>query len=257
VREQGDPRDRLLHAVEAAGLRGTNAADCPQSDVRALIEEGDVTDIDGVLFSNAALDDLARRVTVLAEEFVANHPLRYGIDKEEVRQRVRFPHPAALFNSVLTKISKDRSIFIRNNLVRSGTPELQLHGEVAEEVKRLEEIIRRPGLLFDRQAAIEKTWRGKSDFTDALQLLRDTGVVERVGNDGYVHRDALDRCVAELANWFETHRELGVGDFKDIFGVSRKHAIPLLEYFDERRITLRDGNIRRRGPRLSSRGNSG
>ena len=39
-----------------------------------------------------------------------------------------------------------------------------------------------------------------------------------------------------------------MGDFKDMAGVSRKYAVPLLEYFDRRGITARAGDVRKRGP---------
>ncbi|UCG50655.1 MAG: selenocysteine-specific translation elongation factor [Candidatus Latescibacterota bacterium] len=250
LHERGDPKDKLSQIVEAAGLRGADAEAHDLAVIRELIAEGDIVDIDGTLFHRRALETLADTVFGMAEDYARTHPLRYGIDKEEVRQRTRFPHATPLFNNVLDVLTKLRPIFVRDNRVRSGSENLELADDVAEEIRRLEDIIREPGLLFKKQADIEKEWKGKSRFQDALRLLRETGVVERIGEDGYVHRESLEWCVKELSRFFQKSSELAVGEFKDMFGITRKHAIPLLEHLDEARVTTRDGNIRRRGPQL-------
>jgi selenocysteine-specific elongation factor len=55
-----------------------------------------------------------------------------------------------------------------------------------------------------------------------------------------------------VREFFATHSEMRVSDVKDLIGVSRKQAVPLLEYLDQSRITLRQGDVRVAGPRLSA-----
>jgi selenocysteine-specific elongation factor len=55
---------------------------------------------------------------------------------------------------------------------------------------------------------------------------------------------ALDGMVRTLAEHARTSKTIAVGTFKDLFGVTRKNAIPLLEYLDEKRVTRRAGNVR-------------
>jgi selenocysteine-specific elongation factor len=61
----------------------------------------------------------------------------------------------------------------------------------------------------------------------------------------------LEQGVEALRAWFDEHPELAVGDLKEALGITRKHAIPLLEFFDQRGLTTRRGNARVAGPGLA------
>jgi selenocysteine-specific elongation factor len=186
----------------------------------------------------------------LAAEYAATHPLRYGIDKEELRQKVRFPHPTPLFNSVLEELSKTKPLFVRDNRVRTGSRTIEVESDLALEIDRLETAIKKAGLVFLRLTEIDLGWKGRSPLQDALQFLKENGRIIRVGDDGYLHIEAFDSCVRAMRGWFESHEDLAVGDLKELFGITRKHAIPLLEHLDRTKVTVRDGNVRRKGPGL-------
>jgi selenocysteine-specific elongation factor len=250
LKESGDPVDKLLKSIEAAEVRGVSEAGLDGAVLTALKEKGLVSVIGGVVFAGSALAALASRVIALAEDYQKTHPLLFGIDKEELKQRLRIPHPTPLFNGVLDALTRTAPLFVRDNRVRAGTARVELSGELRAEINRLEATIREAGLLFLRSAEIQDEWRGRSRLSEALQYLKDEERVRRVGEDGYIHADAYARCVRSLGTWFEAHDALGVGDLKDLFGMTRKHAIPLLEMLDAARITVRDGNIRKKGPAL-------
>ena len=60
----------------------------------------------------------------------------------------------------------------------------------------------------------------------------------------FFHADALEAIQDKLVALLRERKEIGPGDVKDLLGVSRKFAIPLLEYFDARRVTTRVGERR-------------
>jgi selenocysteine-specific elongation factor len=64
----------------------------------------------------------------------------------------------------------------------------------------------------------------------------------RVSTDYYIEREALENAVAKLraTRW----EKFGIGEFKDLLGLTRKHAVPLLEYLDGQRVTIRAGDLR-------------
>jgi selenocysteine-specific elongation factor len=249
--EKGDPKDQLLQTLTAAGLRGARAKDHDTSVVDTLAEEGRITVIDGVIFHAGALADLDAQVETLAADYVKKHPLRYGIDKEELKQKVRFPHPTPLFNSVLDRLAASRPVFIKDNRVRAGSKDMELPAGAAAEIDTLETAIKKAGLHFSKPSELEQGWTGKGAFPDALGLLADQGRIVKIGAEGYVHRDSLSVCLKKLSEWYESNTDLTVGDFKDMFGITRKHAIPLLEHLDQTKVTSRDGNVRRKGPRFT------
>jgi selenocysteine-specific elongation factor len=78
-------------------------------------------------------------------------------------------------------------------------------------------------------------------------LLIDSGVLVRVQGDLFFHRSALDQLIKNLREYAARHepeRMIDVATFKDLAGISRKYAIPLLEYLDRERITRRAGDRR-------------
>ena len=80
-----------------------------------------------------------------------------------------------------------------------------------------------------------------------LRLLIDAGALVRVREDLLFHRDSLERLVAALRAYADAHgpeRLIDVAAFKELSGVSRKYAIPLLEHFDRTRVTRRAGDRR-------------
>jgi selenocysteine-specific elongation factor len=80
-----------------------------------------------------------------------------------------------------------------------------------------------------------------------LQLLIESHAIVRVQGEIFMHTRALDGLKAKLQQYGSEHepeRLIDVAAFKDLAGVSRKYAIPLLEYLDRERITRRAGDKR-------------
>ncbi len=80
-----------------------------------------------------------------------------------------------------------------------------------------------------------------------VRFLIDAGRLARIGGKWVLHRSVLDEVAAAVAEWEGELVE--VGRFKDRFGLTRKLAIPLLEWLDSQRVTRREGDARRVLPR--------
>ncbi|MCI0354580.1 MAG: SelB C-terminal domain-containing protein, partial [Acidobacteria bacterium] len=74
-------------------------------------------------------------------------------------------------------------------------------------------------------------------------LLRDK-ILVKLADDLVFHRDALAGLKQKVAGYKSSSAKIDVGKFKDLAGVSRKYAIPLLEYLDRERVTRRVGDER-------------
>jgi selenocysteine-specific elongation factor len=78
----------------------------------------------------------------------------------------------------------------------------------------------------------------------ALQVLVDEGTLIRLKDNLIYHREAVDRAQGKLEDYLNDKDDISAGEFRDLLGITRKHAIPLLEYFDTARVTLRVGDKR-------------
>jgi selenocysteine-specific elongation factor len=69
-------------------------------------------------------------------------------------------------------------------------------------------------------------------------------ILVKVSEDLVYHRTTLDSIKKQIKSKFAPGSKFGVAEFKELFDITRKHAIPLLEYLDRERFTRRIGNDR-------------
>jgi selenocysteine-specific elongation factor len=93
------------------------------------------------------------------------------------------------------------------------------------------------------EALLRAGVRGDEEH-ELFQVLVQSGRLLRVKESLFFHARALDAIQAKLVALLRERREIGPGDIKDLLGISRKYAIPLLEFFDQRRVTTRVGERR-------------
>jgi selenocysteine-specific elongation factor len=183
-----------------------------------------------------ALKNLAQRLT----EFHKNHPLLSGASKQDLRSREMPDAPAFLLDCLL---SRTKQIVADGDLLRLSTHRLHLEKPEEEALARIEAAFMQGGLAVppvgDVLAAcgVEPA-RAKS----LLQLLLRQRRLVKVAEDLFYHPSAIAGLREHLAQ--RRGARFGVGEFKDWTGVSRKYAIPLLEYLDRERVTRRDGDQR-------------
>lgn len=83
------------------------------------------------------------------------------------------------------------------------------------------------------------------EAASVLRLMETAGELVKVKDGMYFHGAAMEKLVGMVREYFATHDDLGPTEFRDLSGLSRKYLIPLLEYFDKARITLRVGDKRK------------
>ena len=255
VLEEGEPTEVLASTIKRAGIAGIVADDAELAVLEALVARGTVARVSGRAYHRDAIDQLLDKADAALREHHRSHPLQWGMDKEELRQRLAFAHSAQDFNAILVHLGTMRPLTVRGNRVRAGDEEIAIDKAGAERLANLERAIAERGVAFPSRSDLDKIWNGPEPLSDALLYLRDGGAVVEVG-DGVIHRDAYAGCIAALAEAFRDKQAVSVSDLKDALGVSRKHAIPLLEALDASKVTTRKGNIRVRGPAFPA-GDSG
>src|SRR4030095_7131195 len=125
-REAGDPVQLLARAIAHAGVSGVARSQAHDALAEALAARGQIILVGTLWFDARALDDMAARAIEIASAHEARHALQWGIDKEELRRRLEFPHGAAIFQRVLEVIVRSHPLFVREDRVRAGSPERAL-----------------------------------------------------------------------------------------------------------------------------------
>jgi len=80
---------------------------------------------------------------------------------------------------------------------------------------------------------------------DVLEWMLSQNILVKVKEDLYFHQQAITGLKQRLTAFLEEHGEISAPQFKEFTQTSRKYAIPLLEYLDTQKITIRVGDLRR------------
>jgi selenocysteine-specific elongation factor len=119
-----------------------------------------------------------------------------------------------------------------------------LSPEDAARADKIETAFRRAGL---DPPAIEDVLResGGPHGSRLKDWLVSEGKLVRIRDGRLFHGEALEDLRRKLRDFSRTSSTIEIGTFKELAGATRKNAIPLLEQFDEERLTRREGNVRR------------
>jgi len=185
------------------------------------------------------------------DQFHAANPMEAGLSKEELRARLeparstyKLPSPA-LLNALLQSLMGQGKIDVQGEVVRLSGRTIRLSDEEIAARDQIAIAFEKAGLAVP--AAADVLAKLRLDRTRAEKLLRillRDNILVKVSEELIFHRSALRELRDKLARRKVKDIRLGVTDFKDLTGLSRKYAIPLLEYLDRERVTRREGEGR-------------
>ena len=249
-------RDAVMVMIDEAGLSGlpvsqlTGRAGAPGDERQALLDiltrGGQVIEISGVLVATSRLAAAEEALIAAVTRFHSSHPLEEGMPREEVRERLFVNASTAVFDYVLRGLSERRRIIARDRIALAGHS-VALTDEEARARDSMIELLRAAGLAPPDPSAIAARIGVPVDVVNRIAtLLVRRSVLVRAG-DLLFHESALTQLKAEIQSLKRSGgaETIDVGSFKDLYNITRKYAIPLLEYLDRERVTRRVGDTRK------------
>jgi selenocysteine-specific elongation factor len=186
------------------------------------------------------------RTQILAslEAFHRDHPLKPAMFTEELRSK--FPRMAdKVFTALIHGLAADKALDVSRDKVKLSTHTVTLSAERQASMGILEQAFLQahyhPPSVDEVLQAHKLT---RADDRELLQVLVDQDKLVRLKTDLFYHREVLDSIKQHLRTHLEEKGDISAGEFRDLLHISRKYAIPLLEYFDNQRITVRMGDKR-------------
>jgi selenocysteine-specific elongation factor len=253
----GGSREEVLLARAQAEPHGLSLADViartgwlaaeVRAAAQALAAAGKLRMAGGQPFVLAAaehFDALGARARQEVERFHRANPLVEGISKEELRGRLA-ARPE-LFRAVLDRLVSTGELALAGDTLKRAGRAIALAPEEARAREEIERAFERAGLAAPSlKELLEKLPVERARAQKILQLLLRDQVLVKVTEGLVFHRAALARLRELLADFKKRKGErLSVPAFKELTGISRKYAIPLLEYLDRERVTRRAGDER-------------
>jgi selenocysteine-specific elongation factor len=211
--------------------------------IAQALKEGRVLRLGELFVDAAAMRRLQQSVVSSVEGFHRKNSLVGGIAREALREQVKAS--SAVFIASLDLLLREKKIEATGDIVRLPGHGVIMKDEEAESKARIEEAFASAGL---KVPALHEVIAGlKVDKARAQKivtlLLRDKLLV-KVSDELVFHGGALEALRRLIAAQKAKSPKMDVAKFKELTGVSRKYAIPLLEYLDRERVTKRVGDAR-------------
>jgi len=195
---------------------------------------------------------LERSVLAYLEKFHAANLLTAGLSKEDLRGRMgtrvagaaHLPS-AMLFNAVLQYLAAEKKVEVRGETVLLAGRGIQLTPEESAAKDQISRAFEKTGLAVPSAREVLEGLRiDRARAEKLLRLLLKEGTLVKVTEDLIFHASALASLRETVAHRKTQNNRINVAVFKEFTGLSRKYAIPLLEYLDRERVTRREGDDR-------------
>jgi selenocysteine-specific elongation factor len=196
------------------------------------------------LIHQRAFQSVVERVMEALGRYHQAHPLRRGASRSELSSMV----PEAderLLQAVLEHLASEGQAVVEGPVVRRADHQVALAGELEAKRQVLEREARRAGIgALTEEELLNNAGVSAEEGLELIHLMLDEGTLLKLKNTLLFHRDAVEEAQRRLVDYLREHGQVSPAQFRDLLGVSRRVAIPLLEYFDSRRVTLRVGDNR-------------
>jgi selenocysteine-specific elongation factor len=245
-----DPAESVAAAVASSGPRGIAVSRLPvstphsrQAIAGVIAAATDIREVESLLFPAHVAE---RCRTALLEAVRRHHdadPLSAGPALDEVRRAAPAGSPHALIEWAIRSLLAGGDLVAEASAVHAPGFEPRLSPEQAQAAGTIVNAFQQAGLAPPATTDLPAEVTGRRDLDRLLRFLERSGALVQLAPGQWIARSAVDAAARNAAQHL-SGRQLGPTDFKDLFGVSRKYLIPLLEYFDRTGVTIRRGDFR-------------
>ena len=195
--------------------------------------------------SATTIENLTADAVEILHQFHQAEPLLPGMPKEHLRSSLHPKLDPKLFRQVVSALEKKNVAVFEGETARLAKHQVRLGVDQDKLQKSIIEMYDSAALTPPRLSiAAEELAVGVDQVKDILGHLTRTGVITYLTGDLFISTQAVLALQQKLIGYLQENKKIDTQTFKNMVGASRKHVIPLAEYFDRQRITLRVGDSR-------------
>lgn len=224
--------------------------------LEALKNNGEIILIDGRYLHRSVFDSLKKDIFSSIEEFHRLNPIKGGMPKESISSKFQVPGSNLEIRKVIDKalenMEREGVIFIEQERVKLSSFKVDMKDYETLNQKILE-LYRKGGTQPPMREELSSILKmDDKKILDLLKISVEKGQLVRINDTLYLDKLKYDNILDELQGYLKVKNEITVAEFRDIFKTSRKYAVPILEYLDGIKFTLRVGDKRVLRTQLSS-----
>jgi selenocysteine-specific elongation factor len=255
--KDGTREQALRQHIDHSGVGGItleellNRVEMPSSDVQSIIRQmagrGDLVVIDSEklkVIANGSYQMLRGRALAQLGEFHQRFPMKSGLSKEELRTKLPPEIDVKLFQILINELIQSKEVVLEKDKLRLSGHHIS-SVDAKGLAKRVEAAVLKGGLQPPSPKELSEEWSETEGEVRAIfEHLVHEGVLVRIKNELYFHRIPFENLREKLVAYLKKNREITTPQFKEMTQASRKYVIPLIEYFDQTKLTLRLGEKR-------------
>lgn len=250
---QGDPKEILEGAIRRSST-GINPGDLNKqtglNDIDNLLEilktDGKVIDLEGGRIIHISILNQHRgNILDALARFHSNNPLKPGMPKEELRNTAAKDFDIRTYSALISYFASSGDIYISDITVSQSGFQPSLDQKQQAMADKLTSELQNAGFNVPTQdELINRAGVSISDAKAMFELLVHRKVLVKVADGLYFHASAIEKAESMLREYLEKIGKITISEFRDLIQSSRKYALPILEYFDSKRVTRRQGDER-------------
>ena len=259
IKDEGDLKDIVEHmiidkaklylSVKEMARETSMLEENIIQEIRNLQDEGKITiyqlskDIYPVHLDH--ITSLVQSMEKVLQVFHSKYPLRIGASKEEMRSRFLQKAKPKLAENIIEDLIQKGHFKQEKDLISLQDHNPQYSRDQLEIKERIMDQFRRDPFMPPKKEDLIKSELGKhEDIDEVLMDMLNRQDLVRVSDDLLILPENLERAKNELVGHIQKHGGVSVAEYRDLLNTNRKNAIGLLEYFDQIKITKRDGEKR-------------
>ncbi|MBK5274454.1 MAG: selenocysteine-specific translation elongation factor [Desulfuromonadales bacterium] len=219
-----------------------------ETALAALLSSGEILQLlrePRMFLAKAAVETLKKGLVDEVAAFLAANPLKEGMGKEELKTRLPKRSDPRFFTPLLSALEKEGLVIPDRDIVRPGGKDTRKSMSVEDLSGRIALFLQEGGIEPPTVREIMENFRcDEKTVRDNLALLVRNTVVTRISSDLFYSADALSGLREKLVAHLREKGEITPTEYRELTGLSRKFLIPLLEYFDSEKLTIRVGDKR-------------
>jgi len=256
---EGSPEEVITYHVKESGTSGTHLGALRlrtnlsekklREHLQNLLSQKTIVQMDREnprFIHGSVCDGLSQKAVKILEDYHKSHPLKAGMSRQGLLPKLSPSLDSKLFNLVIQGLAKNDQVVQDKEVIRLSGHTVALEADQADVRHKIEQAYLQSGLeppyFRDLMASLGQN---SVPTKDLLTLMLEQGTLIKVKEDLFFHKSVIDDLKKGLVSYLKANGEITTPQFKEMTGVSRKYTIPLIEFFDTSKVTIRIGDIRR------------
>ena len=255
---QGKPEDRILYILWKRNFQGVSLSelalwtqlseDQTRDICKELEAQGELVEVDSeqhLYLPEEAFQSLQESILDQTGQFHVKAPYQIGMPKEAVAGGLHVPVPDKFLSFIMAHMTESGTLVLEKDRIRLPTHQIRLSEKDEAVSREIEKILSDKGIMppLVKELA-EQVGHTEPSLRPLLDYLTNEKKIVKVNETLYFNTGVLQGLKGRLVDFLHKNDEILPGDFKTLSQTTRKYTIPLMEYFDRIRLTLRLGDRR-------------